>query len=200
MDQREHAICIVLSGTGADGTLGMRAVKAEAGMAMVQEPPSAKYAGMPASAVATGLADYVLPAPAMARQLIAYARGPYLRTRIAAVESPSFPQEPLQRMLTLMRSRTGHDFTCYKMTTIHRRIERRMNVHQIKEPQQYVRYLEENPHEIDMLFAELLISVTGFFRDPTAFDLLAEKALPGLLQSRAEEANDPHSGARLRQR
>ncbi len=186
-DQREHAICVVLSGTGTDGTLGMRAIKAESGMAMVQEPPSAKYAGMPASASATGLADYVLAAAAMAGQLIAYAKGPYLKPRARAVEAPPFPKEPLQRTLGLLRAKTGHDFSCYKTTTIQRRIERRMNVHQIKEPEGYIRYLQENPHEIDMLFAELLISVTSFFRDPQAFEALAEKALPELVDTRAKD-------------
>ncbi len=186
-DQREHAICVVLSGTGTDGTLGMRAVKAETGMAMVQEPPSAKYAGMPTSASATGLADYVLPAEAMPAQLVAYTKGPYLKPRTPAVEAPLLPKEPLQRMLILLRARTGHDFTCYKLTTIRRRIERRMNVHQIKEPHEYLRYLQENPHEIDMLFGELLISVTSFFRDSQAFDALMVKPLPELMESRADD-------------
>jgi two-component system, chemotaxis family, CheB/CheR fusion protein len=185
-DQREHAICIVLSGTGADGTLGMRAIKAESGMAMVQEPPSAKYAGMPSSAMATGLTDYVLPAADMPAQLIAYTRGPYLKTRMAAVPAATFPKEPLQRILVLLRTHTGNDFASYKMNTIRRRIERRMNVHQINEPQEYVGYLQENPHEIDLLFTELLISVTSFFRDPQAFETLAEKALPELLGSRSD--------------
>lgn len=85
-----------------------------------------------------------------------------------------------------MRWRTGHDFASYKMNTIRRRIERRMNVHQIKEAPEYVRYLQDNPHEIDMLFSELLISVTSFFRDPAAFEVLAEKALPDLLGSRSD--------------
>jgi two-component system, chemotaxis family, CheB/CheR fusion protein len=187
VDQREHAICVVLSGTGSDGTLGVRAIKAESGMVMVQEPPSAKYAGMPASAAATGLADYVLPAAAMPEQLIAYTRGPYLKVRTPASDAPSFSRESLQQILALLRVRTGHDFTCYKTNTIRRRIERRMNVHQIKEPAAYVRYLRENLHELDVLFGELLISVTGFFRDPHAFEALAEKALPGLIASHTDE-------------
>ncbi len=185
-DQHEHAICIVLSGTGADGTLGTRAIKAESGMAMVQEPPSAKYAGMPSSAMATGLADYILSAADMPGQLVAYTKGPYLKNRVAAAPTAAFPKEPLQRILALLRARTGHDFASYKMNTIRRRIERRMNVHQIKEAPEYVRYLQDNPHEIDMLFSELLISVTSFFRDPAAFEVLAEKALPDLLGSRSD--------------
>ena len=123
----------------------------------------------------------------MPRQLIDYVRGPYLKPRVPAAEAV-FPREPLQRILALLRARTGHDFVPYKETTIRRRIERRMNVHQVKEPQDYVRYLQENPHEIDMLFGELLISVTSFFRDPQAFEALS-KALPGLLQIAATGAS-----------
>ena len=134
VDLREHAICVVLSGTGTDGTLGMRAVKAEAGMAMVQEPQSAKYAGMPDSAGATGLADYVLPAAKMPAQLIAYTKGPYLKLRPSAAEAAFASQGALEQILALCGRKPGHDFSCYKVNTVRRRIERRMNVHQIKEP------------------------------------------------------------------
>ncbi len=136
----------------------------------------------------TGLADYILPASAMPQQLVTYIHGPYLRPRAPAAEA-AFPDEALQRILTLLRARTGHDFAPYKESTIRRRIERRMNVHQVKEPQAYVRYLQENPHEIDMLFSELLISVTNFFRDPQAFEVLTTKALPALLQSRTDSSS-----------
>jgi two-component system CheB/CheR fusion protein len=169
-DQRERAICIVLSGTGTDGTLGMKAIKGESGMAMVEEPQSAKYAGMPASAIATGLADYVLPPAAMPKELIAYAQGPYLTG--AAAQSREIAAEPLQKIFVLLRNHTGHDFSAYKNTTIRRRIERRMNVQQIKHVNHYVRYLQDNPQELDILFKELLISVTNFFRDAEAWDTL----------------------------
>jgi len=176
-DQRDHAICIVLSGTGTDGTLGLRAVKAESGMAMVQEPTSAKYAGMPASAISTGLADFVLPPAEMPEQLAAYARGTYLAT---GREPRTVPHEPLQKIFVLLRNRTGHDFSAYKANTIRRRIERRMNLHQITTPGDYVRYLMETPHEIDILFKELLISVTNFFRDADAWSAL-QNHLEGLI-------------------
>lgn len=172
-DQKERAICIVLSGTGTDGTLGLKAIKGESGMAMVQQPQSAKYAGMPSSAIATGLADYVLPPAEMPGQLVAYARGPYLTAATLTTQSSLIPEEPMQKIFLLLRSRTGHDFSAYKANTIRRRIERRMNVHHIQQPNQYVRYLQENPHEIDVLFKELLISVTNFFRDPEAWVALA---------------------------
>jgi len=181
-DAKDKAICVILSGTGTDGTLGLKAIKGDAGMAMVQQVQSAKYAGMPSSAIATGLADYVLPAAEMPRQLVAYAGGPFLAAPHID-RAPAAVSEAMQKIFVLLRSRTGHDFSSYKTSTILRRIERRMNLHQIKGPPQYVRYLQENPHEIDILFKELLISVTNFFRDPEAFDELAKSALPALLEA-----------------
>jgi two-component system, chemotaxis family, CheB/CheR fusion protein len=185
-DQKEWAICIVLSGTGTDGTLGLKAVKGESGMAMVQQPQSAKYAGMPSAAIATGMVDYVLPPAAMPKQIVAYAEGPYLTAAGVAAELPAVPAEPLQKVFVLLRSRTGHDFSGYKCNTLRRRIERRMSVDQIKSPDQYVRYLQENPHEIDVLFKELLITVTSFFRDPEAWELLGPY-LDELIRSRTED-------------
>ena len=184
-DQKDRAICIILSGTGTDGTLGLKAIKGESGMAMVQQVDSAKYAGMPSSAIATGLADYVLSAPELPRQLVAYARGPYLAAPPVEEDLADLAQ-PMKKIFVLLRSRTGHDFSSYKPNTIRRRIERRMNLHQIKGPSQYVRHLE-NPHELDILFKELLISVTNFFRDPEAFEALAKSALPALLKSRPDD-------------
>jgi len=185
-DQKEKAICIILSGTGTDGTLGLKAIKGESGMAMVQQVQSAKYAGMPSSALATGLADYVLPAQGMAKQLVAYARGPYLATIHPEESAPLDLPEPMQKIFGLLQRRTGHDFSLYKSSTIRRRIERRMNLHQIKGSVQYLRYLQENPHEIDILFKELLIGVTNFFRDPEAFDSLKKSALSELFKSRPD--------------
>jgi two-component system CheB/CheR fusion protein len=170
-DQTEQAICIVLSGTGTDGTLGLRGIKSESGMAMVQQPQSAKYSGMPASAIETGLADYVLPPRDMPHQLIAYAKGPYLTVQ-APVAGISAVQTEFQKIFVLLHARTGNDFSRYKSNTILRRIERRMNVHQIKKAHDYLRFLQENPLEIDILFKELLINVTNFFRDPDAWEAL----------------------------
>jgi len=184
-DAKDNAIAVILSGTGTDGTLGVRAVKAEGGMAMVQNPASAKYSGMPDSAVNTGMADYILPPAEMPDQLVAYTRG--ITPPEHRLEAPPIPKEPLQRILGMLRARTGHDFSSYKMSTVLRRIERRMNVHHISEPAQYAFYLQENPYEIDNLFKELLISVTSFFRDPQAFETLSEKAIIPLLQARSSE-------------
>ncbi len=183
VDQKGRAICIVLSGTGTDGTLGLRAVKGELGMAMVQDVESARFAGMPASAIATTLADYVLPPAAMPARLVAYAAG--LERVRPVFESAGGKEvaEPLQKIFMLLRAQTGHDFSSYKQSTMLRRIERRMAAHHIAKPADYVRLLRDNPQEIDILFRELLIVVTSFFRDPAAFEQLQSKVLPRLLES-----------------
>jgi two-component system CheB/CheR fusion protein len=184
-DKKKHSIGIILSGTATDGTLGIKAIKGESGMAMVQEPTSAKYSGMPSSAIATGCVDFILPPEKMAEQLASYANGAYISCRPEGANPVQMlSEEPLQKIFLLLRSRTGNDFSSYKKNTICRRIERRMNVHQIENPNQYVRYLQENPHEIDILFKEMLISVTSFFRDPEAYETLAKGALLELLRSR----------------
>jgi two-component system, chemotaxis family, CheB/CheR fusion protein len=184
-DQKEKAVCIILSGTGTDGTLGLKAVKAELGMSMVQQVESAKYAGMPSSAIGTGLADFVLPPASMSKQLVAYAKGPYLATPAEKEEEEQAALEPIQKIFVLLRERVGHDFSGYKASTIWRRIDRRMNLHQLKNPQAYLRYLQDNPHELEILFKELLIGVTSFFRDPDAFESL-KTALLELLKSRSD--------------
>ncbi len=178
-DQKDKAICIILSGTGTDGTLGLRAIKGESGMAMVQEESSAKFTGMPGSALTTGLVDYTLAPNKMPKQLIKYVRGPFLSS-----EAPTTKTEPsvMQKIFLQLRNRTGHDFSGYKSNTTRRRIERRMNVHHINNPTQYLEYLQANPQESDILFKELLIGVTAFFRDTDAFKYLKDKIFPNLLK------------------
>ena len=184
-DQKEAAIGIVLSGNGSDGTLGLKAIKGESGMVMAQLPETARFTGMPCSAIATGLVDFVLPAARMPEQLLAYARGPYLMERELRFPAVIPASTDMQKIFVLLRARTGHDFSLYKPGTLRRRIARRMNIHQIKGYRQYVQYLQENPQEADLLFKELLIGVTSFFRDPGMFEALAEKALPRLLASKS---------------
>ncbi len=184
-DQSENAICIILSGTGTDGTLGLQTIKGEGGMAMVQAPQSAKFAGMPSSAEATGLVDYTLPPADMPGQLVAYVEELRKRTHVPTKVAPNFPPESLRQILGVLRMRTGNDFASYKTSTIRRRIERRMNVHRIKSPEEYARYLKENKNEATLLFRELLITVTSFFRDPPAFEALADCVLD-LMRSRPE--------------
>ena len=180
-DQREQAICIVLSGTGSDGTLGVRAVKHAGGMVMAQNPESTEYDGMPRSAIATGLVDYVLPPAEMPAQLISYAAHTLRRPRQPTIPPTATVADGLARVFALLRAKTGHDFSEYKQNTINRRIERRMAVHQIDHLDAYVRVLQETPVEIDALFRELLIGVTNFFRDPEAFEALETVAIARLI-------------------
>ena len=180
-DQHERAICIVLSGTGSDGTLGVRAVKGEGGIVMVQEPASAEYDGMPRSVLGTGLADYQLPPAGMPAQLISYAARAFGKTPLPAAGMVSQADNLLGKIFILLRAQTGHDFSQYKPSTIHRRIERRMAVQQIETVDGYVKYLQQTPCEVEALFRDLLIGVTSFFRDKEAFKTLEETAIPRLL-------------------
>jgi len=177
-DQHERAICIVLSGTGSDGTQGVRAIKGEGGMVMAQIPASADYDGMPRSAISTGLVDYELQPAEMSARLIAYAAQAFGRPlRPTPVPVPK-TENAMKKIFILLRAHTGHDFSQYKPTTIHRRIERRMAVHQIEKLDGYVRYLQQNPLEAEALFRDLLIGVTNFFRDPEAFKALEKQIIP----------------------
>jgi two-component system CheB/CheR fusion protein len=184
-DQGERAICIVLSGTGSDGTLGLRAVNGAGGMSMVQDPASAKYDGMPESAIKTGLADYILPAEKMPEHLIGYVARFYQKGG-RPTPLPEKTPGSIQKIFMLLRSKTGHDFSLYKKNTIHRRIEKRMSVHQLEDTSKYVRYLQEYPDEVKILFKELLIGVTNFFRDAEAFEILKKKILPKMLSGKPE--------------
>jgi len=179
-DQHERAICIVLSGTGSDGTQGLRVVKGEGGMAMAQSPDSTEYDGMPASAIATGLVDYVLPPAEMPAQLIAYVSHAFGKTPRPAVATLPQTGAALKKIGVLLRDRTGHDFSQYKQNTLIRRVERRMALQQIELPEQYLQHLQKNPAEIDTLFRDLLIGVTCFFRDPELFAALEAQAIPRL--------------------
>jgi two-component system CheB/CheR fusion protein len=182
-DQGERAICVILSGTGSDGTLGLKAIKEAGGMTMVQEPENAKYDGMPRSAIEAGLADYILPVDRMPRELLSYVEHPYLNSAGAPWTEEKQFAGYVQKVLMLIRSVTGRDFTGYKQSTIHRRIKRRMAVHKIENVADYHRYLQENHAEIYRLFKELLILVTSFFRDPAAYEALAARAIPQIVDN-----------------
>jgi two-component system CheB/CheR fusion protein len=187
-DQRERAIGIILSGTGSDGTLGVRAIKGEGGMVMSQNPESTEYDGMPRSALATGLVDYELPPAEMASQLIAYAIHAYGKPpKPGTVPAPQV-ENATKKIFVLLRAQTGHDFSQYKPNTIHRRIERRMAVHQIDTLSNYVKYLQQAPPEVEALFRDLLIGVTNFFRDPEAFQTLEEQMVPKLFTGKPASA------------
>ena len=177
-DQRERAICVVLSGTGSDGTQGVRAIKGEGGMVMSQNPSSTEYDGMPRSAIATGLVDYELPPAEMPAQIIAYVAHAFGRPPRPATGTEPKAENALKKVFVLLRAQTGHDFSQYKPSTSHRRIERRMAVHQIETMNGYVKYLQQTAAEVEALFRDLLIGVTSFFRDPDAFKVLEEQVIP----------------------
>ncbi|HEY5959295.1 MAG TPA: chemotaxis protein CheB, partial [Polyangiaceae bacterium] len=182
-DKQDRSIGVVLSGMGSDGTLGLREIKANAGAAFVQAPDTAKFDGMPRSAIDAGLADVIAAADELPEKIIEYARQTPQVGRLQLLEDQA--QNCLDKIYALLRTQTGNDFTLYKKSTIHRRIERRMGLHQIDGAAAYVRFLRENPREVELLFKELLIGVTSFFRDASAWAKLASQAIPALLATRA---------------
>ncbi|MEN6375131.1 MAG: chemotaxis protein CheB [Smithella sp.] len=184
-DLQDRSIGVILSGMGSDGTLGLRAIKEKAGAVFVQSPESAKFDGMPRSAIEADLADIVAPVEDLPDRIMAYIRHTPLITRTNLVLE-SKAQSSLQKIFILLRSQTGQDFSLYKKSTVYRRIERRMSLHQIDRIATYVRFLQENSQEIELLFKELLIGVTSFFRDPVVWEQLKKDIFPALLASRPE--------------
>ena len=184
-DQQERSIGVVLSGMGSDGTLGLRAIKAKAGVVFVQALTSAKFDSMPRSAIDAGLADVVAPAEQLPEKILSFRHhAPYLGQPEIAMQDAA--QSALDKVFVLLRARTGNDFSSYKRNTIYRRIERRMGLHQINKLSNYIRFLRENPGEIDLLFKELLIGVTSFFRDPPAWEQIKNEILPALISARTK--------------
>lgn len=180
-DQKEHSIGVILSGMGSDGTIGLKAIKEKSGLGMVQEPTSAKFDSMPRSAINAGLADVVALAEDLPGKIIDYFRHVLIVTK-NDLPIEHHDQSALEKVIILIREHTGHDFSMYKKNTLYRRIERRMSVHNIAKIALYVEYLRENPIEADLLFKELLIGVTNFFRDPDAWDELKREVIPTLLK------------------
>ncbi|MGO9147038.1 MAG: chemotaxis protein CheB [Desulfomonilia bacterium] len=184
-DQREHSVGIILSGMGTDGTLGIKAIKELGGLVLVQDPATAKFDSMPRSAIGTGLVDYVAPAKELCGKLIDLLQYPHHYQRAEPLLE-SKAQSALEKIIILLRTHTGQDFSLYKKGTLYRRIERRMGIHQIDKIAHYVRFLQENSQELELLFKELLIGVTNFFRDQAAWEYLKEHAIPSLLASRPD--------------
>jgi chemotaxis methyl-accepting protein methylase len=182
-DRQDKSIGVILSGMGSDGTMGLRAIKEKGGIALVQEPGSARFDSMPRNAINAGLADLVAPAGELPGKIIDYLRHSLLLAKPGLILEEE-DKSALEKIVILIRSQTGHDFSLYKKNTLYRRIERRMGIHQISRIALYVRYLRENPQEVELLFKELLIGVTGFFRDPQAWEALKGKAIPALLAGR----------------
>ena len=182
-DAQGRSIGVILSGMGSDGTLGLKAIKGKAGVVFVQDPASAKFNGMPRSAIDAGLADVVAPVEELPGKIVGYLRHtPLINNPDIATKYQS--SSAFEKIVILLRGQTGHDFSHYKKNTVYRRIERRMSIHQIDQITSYVRFLRENPQELELLFRELLIGVTSFFRDHAAWDVLKAQVIPALLQDR----------------
>jgi len=181
-------IGIILSGTGSDGTLGLKAVKEFGGVTMVQDPEEAKYNGMPRSAIETDLVDFVLPTDGLAkkvmdhRELLSKVQVPLQQEELSSDESSA-----LHNIFELLASKKGHDFKHYKRSSVLRRLQRRMYVTASKTIQDYSAYVSEHPDEVNELFKDLLICVTNFFRDPEAFELLKQKVIPKLFEGKNPE-------------
>jgi two-component system, chemotaxis family, CheB/CheR fusion protein len=187
-DLHERAICVVLSGTGTDGSLGVRAVKGEGGMAMVQKPETTEYDGMPLSAIATGLVDFALAPAEMPATIRAYVSHAFSEQNKSHLAVPAEPGSTMKKILILLRAGSGHDFSKYKTSTVERRIRRRMAVQQLVSMDEYLRYVQQSQSELDALFNDLLIGVTSFFRDSEAFSALEELVIPQLLPDEVAES------------
>jgi two-component system, chemotaxis family, CheB/CheR fusion protein len=188
--QGNKAIGVILSGTASDGTFGIQAIKAQGGIVFAQDPSTAAYDGMPRSAIASGCVDLVLPPARIAQELSRLNRHPYVITP-PREEEPGEPppskergKHGLETILAALRKASGADFSAYKPATIKRRIARRMALVHFDKLEDYARYLEGHPDEVQALYQDCLITVTSFFRDPEAFRALCEKVLPGLLKAR----------------
>lgn len=181
-DQQDMAVAVILSGTGTEGTLGLRAVKVEGGLVIAQSPETASQPGMPSSAIATGLVDMVLSPEQMPEAVLEYVR----HTRLHRTVSPAVaePVNGLHSILAVLRARTKHDFRSYRKGTLERRIQRRMGLHHVKSMAAYLDVLRARSTEVDQLFKDLLIGVTSFFRDPRAFEELATKVFPALVKGK----------------
>ncbi|WP_020588479.1 chemotaxis protein CheB [Desulfobacter curvatus] len=187
-DQGNHAAAIVLSGMGTDGTLGIKEIKVNDGLVFVQSEDSAGYDGMPRSAINTGIVDMIMAPADMPEKLIQYFSHAVPRSQDTPAGLPFKEESWIHKIYAILRSHVGHDFSSYKLNTILRRINRRMSLNHISRHEIYVRYLRENPEEIDALFRELLIGVTNFFRDPESFEVLKTDVLPDLLGSLRPDA------------
>jgi two-component system CheB/CheR fusion protein len=183
-NQQDQAIGIIFSGTGNDGTQGIKAIKEAGGVVIVQAPETAEYDGMPSSAIATELADYVLAPEAMSKRLMSYTKHAFGNLSRHKLPLTLESQNILNKIYLLLRTEIGHDFSQYKPSTIQRRIQRRMALHEIDKMDEYLQYLQEFPAEIEALFQDLLIGVTNFFRDPEVFEALKTLVLPKLFEGK----------------
>lgn len=184
----ERAAGVILSGTGSDGMRGVRALKENGGLVMVQEPTTAKFDGMPRSAISAGIVDYILHVHEMPEKLRLYAE----HRRVPAAQGAATDDDAFDQLTGLLRRQTGVDFSNYRPTTLHRRIQRRMAVNQKSTLEEYAATAQASSREVNLLFKELLISVTRFFRDTEAFEYLRQEVIPALI-----EKTRPGEGLRI---
>ena len=183
-DKHERGIGVILSGMGTDGSSGIRVIKEKRGRVFIQEPSSAKFDGMPCSAINTGVADVISTVDTMPSKIISYLENkPHMA--MGDNDQTVIPTSYFDNIIEMLRSHTGHDFSSYKRNTIQRRIERCMGIHQVDDISKYARFLKENPQELELLFKEFLIGVTSFFREPAEWKLLKDKVIPSLLAERS---------------
>jgi len=180
-----RAIGVVLSGTASDGTEGLRAVKAADGITFAQDPKSAKFSGMPASAIDAGVVDYSLPIGEIASELVRLSHHPYVEDRHA---TPQREGDAFREIFALVRNTVGIDFSEYKLPTIERRLARRLAVHRVKDAHEYLAILQADPAEVRALAEDVLIHVTSFFRDPEVFELLKARVFPEIIKRKADGA------------
>ena len=178
------AIGVILSGTASDGTLGLAAIKGEAGITFAQEPSSAKYDGMPASAIASGCVDFILTPGGIAKEIARIRHHPYIADRFNPEAAQVGDGSDMEQIFRLLRRTTTVDFSGYKSPTIARRIQRRMALQKIEKLKDYGNFLHREPHEVQALYQDLLINVTSFFRNPEAFAALRQIVYPAILQAR----------------
>ena len=180
-----RSAAVILSGTGPNGSSGLKRIKEYGGLVVVQDPDSAKYGDMPRNSIATGLVDLVLPIAEMPRRIHEFHQQMPIDGRSADLPPGSATAvDAMREILTVLRIRTGHDFSNYKHGTVHRRVARRIHLRHLPDLQSYAKFLRENPQEAVTLMKELLISVTNFFRDPQAFDVLSAKVLPHIVEDK----------------
>ena len=182
----EKAVAVILSGSGTDGTLGIKEIKEKGGLIVVQDPSTADYDGMPNSAINTGIVDFALPVEQMPKVILDYIENEFKEANIVFPDGKQY-EILLKQILTIVQSSTGHDFTNYKRNTLSRRIQRRLTVNSLNNLKSYLDYLKENSEEVSSLFKELLISVTDFFREPDAYTYFINKILPKVLKNHNKE-------------
>lgn len=178
-EKQEQSIGIILSGMGSDGSLGVRAIKERSGIVLIQDPASAEFDSMPASAIETITPDVIAPPEEIISQLFRILNAPVMSRSIPDHDKD---ESALEKIVILLRAQCGNDFSKYKKNTLQRRIERRMIIHQFSKSNDYIRFLQENPSELQILFKELLIGVTAFFRDPAVWEMFGEQVLPELFR------------------